>query len=111
MPRVLLIDSDQQHAERVREQLGFHAVEVEVIPDPRQAVAQLKRDSADYAVVILNVSSAALPWADTLAKLQESCLQPGAYPPPLFLCTSDTKRPPEFELRIERMGARYVYEG
>lgn len=111
MPRVMLVDSDSEHAERVRRRLGVDAVAVDVNADPWEAMAELRRYSADYAVVILNVSNASLPWADTLTKLQEVCFQARVYPPPLFLCTSTAKRPPEFELRIERMGGRYVYEG
>lgn len=111
MPRLLLVDSDPQHAERVRGRVGFDTVEVEVVTDPKQAAAELRMGIADYAVVILNVSNASLPWIETLAKLQEACFQSGAYRSPFFLCTSATKRSLEFELRIERMGGRYVYEG
>jgi hypothetical protein len=61
--------------------------------------------------VILNVSDAVLPWFKILKKLQEAFFQSGGHQSPLFLCTSSTKRSHEFELRIERMGARYVFEG
>jgi hypothetical protein len=109
--RVLLVDHDQGHAERICQCLRFHALEVDVCPDPERAITRLRRESANYEVVILNVSEIFWPWLKTLARLQGVCLQSRAYPSPLFLCTSSTKRSPEFELRVERMGARYVFEG
>ena len=111
MPKVLLVDNDQGHAERACGCLRFHNLEVDVCRAPERAVALLRRASADYEVVILNVSDVLLPWFKTLARLQEACFQSRGYPSPLFLCSSSTKRSPEFELRIERMGARYVFEG
>jgi hypothetical protein len=111
MPRILLVDNDQGHAERVCGRLRFHALEVDVCCDRQRAVTRLRRASADYEVVILNASNIEIPCFNILARLQEACFQSGRYPAPLFLCTSSTKRSPEFELRIERLGARYVYEG
>jgi DNA-binding response OmpR family regulator len=111
MSKVLLVDTDQTHAERIRGSLVFRAREVDVLPDPEQATTRLRRTSTDYEVVILNVSNGFMPWISILAKLQAACFQSGIYPSPLFLCTSTTKQSFEFELRIERMGARYVYEG
>lgn len=111
MPRVLLIDNNQGHAEHVSERLRSHALEVEVCRETQQAITRLRQASAEYEVIILNVSDAATDWFKTLAKLKDACSETGYYPSPLFLCTSSTKRLPEFELRIERVGARYVYEG
>jgi DNA-binding response OmpR family regulator len=111
MPNVMLVDADQKHAECIRESLVLRACEVDVFRDPEAASTRLRRASTDYEVVILNVSNGVLPWITILAKLQEACFQAGAYPSPLFLCTSNTKQSVEFEIRIERTGARYVYEG
>jgi hypothetical protein len=77
MPQVLLIDTNDQHAQLTRGRLGSDEADVEVIQDAKQSAAELNWDSADYAVVILNVSNAYLPWADTLAKLQQACFQSG----------------------------------
>lgn len=109
--KVLLVDTDQQHAECVRAGLSFHDFAVYVCFDPEHAAMRLRRAGNDFDLVILNVSSPSLLWVNILAKLQSACFESGVYPSPLFLCTSITKRPPEFELRIERMGARYVFEG
>jgi DNA-binding response OmpR family regulator len=111
MSQVLLVDLDQSHAERVREALRFHALEADVCTNPEQATARLRRAGTNYEVVIINVSNILLPWVNIVEKLQAACFQSGAYPPPLFLCASSTKRSPEFELRVERTGARYVFEG
>jgi DNA-binding response OmpR family regulator len=107
---VLLVDTDQQHAECVCLGLGFHHFETDLCLDPERAAVRLRRAADDYDVVILNVSNPSLPWVNILAKLQAACLESGASPAPLFLCTSTTKRLPEFELQIERLGARYVCE-
>jgi len=109
-PRLLLIDNDQGHAERICGQLRFRAFEVDVYRDPERARTRLRRASTKYEVVIVNVSDTAMPWFKTLLKLQEACFQLGSYPSPLFLCTSSIKQSSEFELQIERMGARYVVE-
>jgi hypothetical protein len=111
MNTVLLIDNNQRHAESVCGRLRFHALEVHICPDPDRAITRLRRSSANYEVVIVDVSNASLPWFDTVARLQEACFQTGVYPSPRLLCTSNTKRTPDFELRIEQIGARYVYEG
>ena len=110
MHSVLLIDNDQEHAEHVRERLRSHALEVEVCRETQWAITRLRQASVKYDVIILNVSTAT-DCFKTLAKLQDACSDSTYYPFPFFLCTSTTKRSPEFELRIERMGARYVYEG
>ena len=111
MPHVLLVDTDQRHAERIRECLESHALEVEVCSDSEEASTWLRRESSNYEVVVLNISDVKLPWFSILARLHEACFQSQRYPTPLFLCTSSTKRSPEFQLRMERLGARYVYEG
>ncbi len=110
-PRVLLVDADQTHAERVRELLHLCALEADVCPGHEDAFVRLQQASSDFELVILNVSNDSLPWCTILAKLQAACLQSGVYPSPFFLCISSTRRPSEFELRIERLGARYVHEG
>ena len=111
MPKVLLVDADQIHAERIRKSLVTRAYEVDVYLDPNQATTWLQQANTDYEVVILNVSNALPPWIAILAKLQAACFRLEVYSSPFFLCTSNTKRSIEFELRLERMGARYVYEG
>lgn len=90
--------------------LRHHALEVAICVDLSRAMPMLRSAGTEYEVVIVNVSDARLPWPKTLAKLQEACFLSGGYPSPLFLCTSTTSRSPEFELQIERMGARYVLE-
>lgn len=109
--RVMLVDTDRGHAERVRAGLGSHDFDVEVFANVERAVQRLRRPGTDYDIVILNVSNDLLYWGKILESLQAAGIQSGVYPSPLLLCTSCIKRSPEFELQIERMGARYVYEG
>jgi hypothetical protein len=90
--------------------LQFHALEVATCADPKQAVLLLRRTSGEYDVVIVNVSDQTVPWVRLLLKLQEACFLSNGYPSPMFLCTSTLPRSPEFQLQIERKGARYVVE-
>jgi ActR/RegA family two-component response regulator len=108
MPKVLLIDRDAVHAERVSRMLQYHALDVGTCADPQLAILLLRRTSCEYDVVIINVSDQTVPWVSMLAKLQEACFLSNGYPSPMFLCTSTVSRSPEFQLQIERRGARYV---
>jgi hypothetical protein len=110
MVQVLLIDNNKPHVEAVRARLRRHRVEVEVCADPAAVTGRLRRTGSRYEVVILNVSDHRQPWLRLLSKFREASLQAGNYPAPLFLCVSTGEQPVDFELRIERMGARYVCE-
>src|ERR1019366_1814925 len=108
-PRVLLLDYDHAHAERLAERLLVHSLEPDTQSDLQQALIQLHRNSGQYEVVLINVSDNS-PWLTTLRKLQDACRQPDGHSAPLFLCVSKIKKPAAFVLRIEKMGARYVCE-
>lgn len=110
MGRILLIDDDPGHAARICGRLHTHSLQVEICSNAERAIPRLRRAGCEYEVVIVNVSSAREPWIRIVSKLQEASFQGGSYSWPLFLCVSTVERPAEFELRIERMGARYVFE-
>ena len=109
--QVLVVDGDQRHAESLCVGLSRQGLKARVFSSPEQAAQRLRRPSSDYGIVILNISNLLPNWVKVLAKLQAACFESGVYPLPLFLCVSTIKQLPELELRIERMGARYVFEG
>lgn len=108
MYRALLIDSDATHAQRLATRLETRKLKVEILSRPQEAVARLNRRDVPCELVIINTSDPSQPWIRTLGKLQVASRQSGSWPRPLFLCFSGRKREPQFELAIERMGARYV---
>jgi len=110
MTRLLLIDHDKTHSERLTETLRFHRLEVETCSDPQQAILQLRKRCGDFEVVVINVSDGSFPWFVTLQKLQDVCRRSDGRSASLFLCFSRTKKSTAFILRIEHLGARYVFE-
>jgi hypothetical protein len=75
-----------------------------------EAIVKLQRRTNYYTLVILNVSDNGLPWHRALQKLQHTCQQANGQAVTLFLCVSKTQKETDFILRIEHMGARFVYE-
>lgn len=108
--KVLLIDSDVQHAERLRQLLASRNLTVRLVQDVAQAELVLRSPAAECEIVVINVSDAAQPWMTILEKLNEASRASGNAPLPLFLCVSARQREPRFELELERKGARYVLE-
>jgi PleD family two-component response regulator len=111
MYRTLLIDSDARHAERLITRLQSEGLAIERVRRPEEAIGKLRARTKMYELVIVDVSDTFYPWHRALARLQEECRLLVRWPGPLFLCVSRAKKPPEFILRIEHMGARYVCEG
>jgi CheY-like chemotaxis protein len=110
MARLLLANLDSKHADCIRRDLADQGHEVDVCSRPEQAIARLRRKDADFEAVIFDVSNDRADWMSTLVQVQAACMQSEIYPPPCMICISRISRPPEFELRIEYMGARYVFE-
>ena len=109
--RLLLIDRDERHAERLTARLRSCGRDVEICTEHRRAITELRRYGDEYEGVIVDISDAVTPWFAMLQKLLEACRRLDGRPSPQFLCVSRTKKAPEFVLRLERMGARYVCEG
>jgi CheY-like chemotaxis protein len=110
MHRALLIDSEEAHATALAACLHRHGVSVDTVPGVPTAIARLRRRTDGYDIVIVNATDARQPWVSNIRKLQESCRQPGFLYTPLFLLVSAVRREPQFELQLERAGARYVVE-
>jgi hypothetical protein len=107
----LLIDDDSAHAERLtRRVLQPLTLVVEHVRRLDEAMMRLQHHTNPYALVIVNVSANVFPWFRALQRLQHACLRVKGQAVTLFLCVSKTQKETDFILRIEHMGARFVYE-
>ena len=109
MRRALLIDDDPIHASRVSVGLSSRDLHVHCMRFA-EAEKELRRSAHLYEIVIVNVSDSRIPWAVNVEKLQRACLAAGGCGQPSLLCTSTRHHGPQFELEMERRGARYVVE-
>jgi DNA-binding NarL/FixJ family response regulator len=109
MHTLILIDSDKVHAEGLAERLRARGLNVMRQAEPKSALSMLRRASTPCDLVLINVSNSSQPWLRTLRELQESG-HSSSRSHPLVLCLSTGKKDPQFQLALERMGARFVYE-
>lgn len=110
MISALLIDNDAEHAERMRDSLVQRGLAVSHVFDFGQAIEMLREKPRKCEIVMLVIADIARPWATVLSRLQDASLQGEINGLPLFLCVSKCDFGVDFELQIERMGARYVHE-
>jgi hypothetical protein len=109
--RALLLDADANHAERlITRVLQPQRLVVDHVHHPEEALVRLQQRNHEYVLVIINISAMGSPWHRVLQELQHACRKVSCRTPPLFLCVSKTEKETEFILKIEHMGARYVYE-
>lgn len=110
MNRLLLIDDDSDHAEQLGIILAQRRIAVTRVADIAEAIQKLRAGARAWEIVVLVFGDYSRPWFSVLHNLQEAAWH-GALPEvPLFLCVSRRDLGIDFDLRIERMGARYVYE-
>jgi DNA-binding response OmpR family regulator len=111
MANLLLIDHDNAHAEQfgiILTQRGFAVTRVAEISE---AIKRLQAGAHAWEIAVLVIGDHSRPWFTVLHHLQEAAWQ-GAMPEvPFFLCVSKQDLGVDFQLRIERMGARYACEG
>jgi len=110
MNRALLIDDDRVHAEHIERILNQRGLITNWTASIREAVRRLKCRAASYDLVVLAIANRAHPWLEILHELQQAAWQAGIGEFPLFLCVSRLGFGTEFQLQIERMGARFVIE-
>lgn len=109
MPSVLIIDRDQAHSMEIADCLRARQLTVTACRELAGGLQILRREACTWDVVVVNVSDASQPWVAILRHLLETCSDKPT-PAPLFLCTSRIKRDQQFQLSIERLGVRFVYE-
>ncbi len=110
MFEMLLIDKDPIHAERLTSRLGRQRLLIDRVATVAEGQSTLRMPESPYDLVIVNVSDNSEAWVRTIADLQQAVRESRKAWPPLILCVSTRKRDPQFELQIERHGARYVLE-
>jgi hypothetical protein len=107
---VLLADHDGMHAQQIIQSLRARGIGVDFCVRLQHAANRLKRIGAEYEVVIVNISDISQPWLSLLRLLRESSIQSGVKIEPQLLCVSTILYDAHFELQIERMRGRLVYE-
>ncbi len=110
MPSVLIIDNDQMHSMEIANRLRARHLTLTTHRAPTDALQTLHREPSTWDIVVVNVSDASQPWLAILRRLQEACANRSSPNTPLFLCTSRIKRDPQFQILLERLGVRFVYE-
>jgi ActR/RegA family two-component response regulator len=110
MIRLLLVDDDDGHAERLGRELALRGLTVIRAADAEEAIKQLRNNASVCDLVILCIADRVRPWLTFLHALQEATWQAGFLETPLFLCVSRVELGLEFQLRVERMGARFACE-
>jgi hypothetical protein len=110
MPSVLIIDNDQAHSVKTAERLRARQLTVTTQRELSGGLQTLHREPFAWDIVVVDVSDASQLWLAILRRLLEACSSHNSPYTPLFLCTSRIKRDPQFQLAIERLGVRFVYE-
>ena len=110
MYRLLLIDQDPKHAERLAVYLRRRSLVVTTTASIEQGEKSLRHSIPDFDLVVLVVPGLPEQGLAILRKLRMACGRSYFYRRPLFLFVSVQKCSPRLRLRIERLGARYVRE-
>jgi len=108
MYRLLLIDQDATHAERLATCLRQRGLAVLIAESIEAAALRLQQRVPSYELVVVVALEPSEQWPGIIRKLVRACRQLSVCQGPLFLFVSRRKCSPDFRLRIERLGARYV---
>jgi DNA-binding NtrC family response regulator len=110
MTNLLFIDDDAAHAERLVILLTRRGLAVTYVAEIGDAIKKIQARERAWEIVVFVFGDHSRPWFSVLHNLQEAAWH-GALPEvPLFLCVSKRDLGTDVELRVERMGARYVCE-
>jgi ActR/RegA family two-component response regulator len=110
MYRVLLVDQDANHAERLASRLRQHGLAVSIAEGIPEARRCLQRRIPPFELVLVVASEMPDRWLGVLRALVQASRQSCMCLGPLFLFVTPTKCNPHMRLRIEHLGARYVHE-
>jgi len=108
MYRVLLIDQDPDHAERLASRLRQHGLTDVIAASIPEAARRLQHRIPVCDLVLVAAAEISDQWLDTLRTLIDSSRQSLLSLGPLFLFTTRQECSPRLRLRIEHLGARYA---
>jgi len=108
--RLLLIDQNPNHAERLALYLRRRGLVVTITASIEEGEKGLRRRIPLFDLVVLVVSGLPEQGLAVLRKLRMACSKSYFFRRPLFLFVSTQRCNPRLRLRIERLGARYVRE-
>lgn len=108
MARILLIDSDEPHANALSRAIERRGHEVSVLQKWMNVGALLGRSLASCDVVVLDCSANRVEdWAALHAIAKWTATH---VPRPQVLCLSRVQKEPAVRIEIERHGARFLHE-
>jgi len=110
MTRVLLIDNDDAHAGEVSAAFARRGLITIRVSNHVEAINKGLLSAHVCEIVVLVMTDLSHPWLTILSSLQDATQQGSFMELPLFLCVSKRELAADFQLRIERMGARYACE-
>jgi DNA-binding NtrC family response regulator len=107
MARILIVDSDENHAKAVATALESNDYKVITLPKRRDILNHLNSKLAEFDVIILGFSNRAADWEllDAVCKLTVPRV-----PAIGILCLSRNKMGTDARVRVGQKGARLVYE-
>jgi len=107
MARIILYDPDHNHAETLVTALESSSYTLTVCVSRQEIFKHLKAKQTQFKVVILDFSNRPEDWKflDGVRTLTVASV-----PKPGILCLARTNWGPDVKLRVERKGARLVYE-
>jgi DNA-binding NarL/FixJ family response regulator len=108
MYTAMLIDDDEMHAETLTVRFRARGLDVMRHTEADRALSVMHKGTT-CDLMLINVSDSSQPWLRIVRELQDASFSFSHWPP-LVLCLSTVKRDPQFELQVERLGARFVYE-
>jgi ActR/RegA family two-component response regulator len=109
MYRLLLIDQDSMHAERLATCLRERGLGVLIAESIEEAARRLQQRLPSFELVVVVTSGMTEQWLVALRRLVEASRQYSMCQGPLFLFVARRKCSPNLRLQIERLGARYVH--
>ena len=109
--KILIIDNDDNHAQRLTQRLQGRSLILETCQAVRDALRKLGQQADLYELVIINITDSSRPWERIVQDLQEAAAMSKRQQGPSYLCVSRFRKPLLIQLMLERKGARVSYEG
>ncbi len=108
MAKVLLIDPDETHARELGNFLERQRFSVRVCKHGTDGVNELRRKRAQYDVLILEMTGDHLKVWEVFRHVRKHLGSKATTPG--LICTCRGYRGPQMRMKIERLGAKLIYE-